>query len=42
MKSLADDLNLTPEAIYRALRELEKEGFIQRDDGTITVLRIDS
>ncbi len=42
MKSLADDLNLTPEAIYRALRELEKEEFIQRDDGTITVLKIES
>lgn len=41
MKSLADDLNLTPEAIYRALRELEKENFIQRDDGTITVLNIE-
>jgi len=41
MKSLADDLNLTPEAVYRALRDLEKEGFVQRDDGTITVLKIE-
>ncbi|MGB7328431.1 MAG: Crp/Fnr family transcriptional regulator [Rubripirellula sp.] len=39
MKSLANDLNLTPEAIYRALRELEKDAFIRRDDGTITVLK---
>ncbi len=39
MKSLADDLNLTPEAVYRALRELEKEGFIDREDGLITVLK---
>lgn len=35
IKSFSDDLNLTHEATYRALRELEREGAIVRDDGLI-------
>ena len=38
IKSYADDLNLTHEAIYRALRKLEAEGTISRlTDGSIRV-----
>lgn len=39
VKSLSGDLNLTHEATYRALRTLEAEGFIRREDGRICVLR---
>ena len=39
VKSLSYDLNLTHEATYRALRKLEAEGFIQRDDGHIRLIR---
>lgn len=38
IKSYADDLNLTHEAVYRALRKLESEGSIVRlEDGSIRV-----
>lgn len=40
LKSLSDDLNLTHEAMYRALRELEQEGTIQRDHGVIEICEI--
>ena len=39
IKSLSDDLNLTHEAVYRALRDLESDGAIQRSEGMIRVLR---
>ena len=39
VKSLSFDLNLSHEATYRALRKLEAEGFIQRDDGHIRLIR---
>ncbi len=39
VKCLSDDLNLTHEATYRALRTLEAEGFIHRQDGRICILR---
>ncbi len=38
IKSLSDDLNLTHEATYRALRELENDGVIARKDGYIEIL----
>jgi len=38
-KGYADDLNLSHEAVYRALRKLESEGSIYRlDDGSVKVL----
>ncbi len=40
LKSLSDDLNLTHEAMYRALRELERDGAIQRDSGVIKICEI--
>lgn len=40
LKSLSDDLNLSHESVYRALRELETEGTIKRDNGVIEILRI--
>jgi CRP-like cAMP-binding protein len=39
LKSLSDDLNLTHEAMYRALRELEQGGAIQRDRGKIKICK---
>ena len=38
VKSLSDDLNLTHEAMYRALRELEQDKTIRRKDGVIEIL----
>ena len=35
VKSLSSDLNLTHEAAYRALKELEDEGVLTRNDGII-------
>ena len=40
LKSLSDDLNLSHEAVYRALRELESDGTIKRNDGVIEILRM--
>jgi CRP-like cAMP-binding protein len=42
VKSLSDDLNLTHEAMYRALRELERDGLIRRDGGVIKICEIPS
>ena len=42
IKSLSDDLNLTHEAMYRAFRELEVEGVIERIDGKVLVIPSDS
>lgn len=38
LKGLADDLNLTHEAVYRALRELEEQGSIRREKGLIQLI----
>ncbi len=38
LKSLSGDMNLTHEAMYRALKELEQEGFISREGGSISLL----
>ena len=37
IKSLSDDLNLTHEATYRALRELEEAGAIKRNNGIVEI-----
>lgn len=37
IKSLSQDLNLSHEATYRALRELEDSGQIRRDNGQIEI-----
>ena len=39
LKSLSDDLNLSHEAVYRALHELESDGLIHREGGIITFLK---
>ena len=38
LKSLSRDLNLTHEAVYRALKELENMGSISRQGGTISLI----
>ena len=40
IKSLSDDLNLTHEATYRALRELEEGGAIKRNNGIVEICQI--
>ena len=37
MKELSDDLDLSPESMYRALGRLERDGRIQRTNGSIRV-----
>lgn len=37
LKNIADDLGLTPEALSRALKQLQKEGFINRKKRVITL-----
>ncbi len=39
LKGLSGDLNLTHEAMYRALKELEQEGLISRKSGRISLLK---
>lgn len=41
IKSLSRDLNLTHEAMYRALRELEDLGLIEREEGVIRLTKVD-
>lgn len=38
VKSLAADLNLTPETMYRVLADLERDGSIKREAGLVTLL----
>lgn len=38
IKSLSDDLNLTHEATYRALRDLENDGVLKRSDGMFEIV----
>lgn len=40
IKSFSNDLNLTHEATYRALKELERDGLIQRENGSIILVEI--
>ena len=39
LKSYSDDLNLTHEAMYRALKDLEEEGRICRNDGIVEIIK---
>lgn len=41
IKSYAQDLNLTHEAVYRALRDLENQQIIQRVDGKLRLIKQD-
>jgi DNA-binding MarR family transcriptional regulator len=39
LKSLAGELGITHEALYRSLATLEKAGVIQRADGVLSLVR---
>jgi DNA-binding MarR family transcriptional regulator len=36
-KTIATEIGLTHEAVYRALAELERDGLIERDRGTVAL-----
>ncbi|MES2399538.1 MAG: Crp/Fnr family transcriptional regulator [Pseudomonadota bacterium] len=40
LKSLAGELGITHEALYRTLAALEKAGVIRRDDGVLSLVRV--
>ena len=40
LKSLAGELGITHEALYRTLAVLEKTGVIRRDDGVLSLVRV--
>lgn len=39
LKSIASEIGVTHEALYRTVAELEKQGLLRRDDGHLSVIR---